>query len=336
MTDPTTLCGAHAGQFLCGAAISDAAIEAYDELIPTHFNAITAEGDMKWEPIQPEEGSFTFGASDRLFDFAEAHGMAVRAHAPLWHMQTPDWIFRDGDRVAPRELVLERIDAHFGAFCGRYRDRFFAWDVVNEAVDDHSEELYRHNPWFETIGPDYLDEAFRLARSHAPDVQLVYNDYNTTLPYKHGRTMDLLRGLLDRGVPVDGMGIQAHMNIVDHDLDSLERAIVDYAGLGLRVHLTELDVTFYSLRDRGLPATVITEEMVEAQESMYRGVFALARRYSDVVDCVTTWGVADDRNWLDTLMCPGRAHAPLLFYQDHRPKPVLRAIVEDAAEGVRA
>jgi len=326
-----TLCEANKKFFKVGACLSSESIRRHDEIIKRHFNCAVAENAMKWEPIQPKEGIFTFGEADEIVQYTKDNEMTLRAHAPIWHIMVPDELFMDKGKSASRELLIERLDNHMKVFCEHFKGQFYCWDVVNEAINDFPGEDLRQSRWLELIGPDYLDIAFRIARKYAPEVQLFYNDYNEFIPYKRERILRLVKGMIDRGVPIDGIGLQGHINIVECNLDEYERTVEAFAELGLRIHITELDVNPFSLRDREYsPTSIITEEMSEKQGKLYRGIFDIARRYSDVVDAVVTWGVADDMNWLDDLWCPGRIHEPLLFDKYHKMKKWTEQIIEDA------
>lgn len=330
-----SLCEAHAKYFKVGTCLNSRDFVSHDSILKKHFNCITDEGMMKWEPTEPEDGVFTWEEADKIANYAKDNGMALRAHAPLWHIQTARWTHLDRDgKPASRELLIERIERHTKAFCERYGGQFFCWDVVNEVIDDGPDGgLLRKTKWLEGIGDDYIDIAYKLARKYAPDAQLFYNDYNEYDPIKRDKIVRLMRGMQERGIPLDGFGMQSHINVHEFDIGEYKRTIETYAALGLRIHITELDVSPYSSRERMLPAYPYTDELVARQAEIYRQVFAAAREYSDVIDDVTTWGVADDINWLDGWLRPGRNHYPLLFYYDHTPKFFTRQIVEDAICG---
>ncbi|RCW43503.1 endo-1,4-beta-xylanase [Paenibacillus prosopidis] len=326
-----SLSDAHKKFFEVGACLSSESIKRHGAIIKKHFNCAVAENAMKWEPIEPQTGIFTFGEADEIVKFTKDNQMTLRAHAPIWHMAVPDELFVDGDKPASREILIERIDSHMKAFCEHFKGQISSWDVVNEAINDFPGEDLRQSKWLELIGPDYLDISYHIARKYAPDIQLFYNDYNEFVPFKRERMLRLVKGMLDRGVPLDGMGLQAHVNIVECNLDEYERTVEAFASLGLRIHITEMDVNPYSLRDRVFPpSSPITEEMHHKQAELYRGIFDICRRYSDTVDAVLTWGVADDMTWLDDLFCPGREHQALLFDKDHKIKKWTEQIIEDA------
>lgn len=334
-----SLCEAYQKYFYIGAAISPPSITRHADLLKKHFNSLTCENQMKYEPMHPEEGKWVFEPADQIVNFARENGMKMRMHAPVWHAQTPKWFFDANGRLAPRELVYERLEQHIKVLCEHYANDVYAWDVVNEATNDKLDEVfirrfgnnpYRLTDYLTTCGVEYLEKAYHLARKYAPHVQLFYNDYNEWLPEKRDKICRLLRKLQDEGAPVEGLGMQSHMSIYNVDIDDVKRAIEAYAAFGVRLHVTELDISLYRPEDRSLPAPLLTDEAFERQAQLYIDLFRVYREYSDVIDNVTTWGVADDYTWLNHWPVQGRTNYPLLFYADHHPKPFVQQIIEEA------
>lgn len=107
---------------------------------------------MKPALLQPQEGRFDFSTSDSLVDMARSRGLAVNGHTLVWHSQTPDWFFRDGDKPAGRELLLGRMRAHIAAVAGHFAGKVASWDMVNEAIDDGDAYL-RPSPWLKDRSP---------------------------------------------------------------------------------------------------------------------------------------------------------------------------------------
>jgi endo-1,4-beta-xylanase len=237
--------------FNIGAAVNLRTIESQQDLLAKHFNSITAENDMKFIEIQPEQGQFTFEKADKLAAFAKEKGMKMRGHTLVWHNQTPDWVFEDanGEQV-DRETLLQRMKEHINAVMKRYKGTIFCWDVVNEAVTDEGPDLYRSTKWLEIIGEDYIDKAFEYAHEADPEALLFYNDYNESNPQKREKIYKLVKSLVDKGVPIHGVGLQAHWNLVNPSLEDIRTAIERYASLGLKLHLTELDVSVFNHEDK--------------------------------------------------------------------------------------
>ncbi|MBQ5312397.1 MAG: endo-1,4-beta-xylanase [Oscillospiraceae bacterium] len=353
MTD--SLCKAYEKYFRIGAAVSCRNVDSYADILPQHFNSITPENEMKYSATEPEEGIFTFDNADKIFGAARKMGIKVRAHAPVWHNQTGEWMYKDGGRPAAPELIYERIDAHTKALCERYNNDVYAWDVVNEAVIDEQaadqigdSDTYRYSEYYKLCGSGFIEAAFHSMDRYSPDAQLFYNDYSECDPVKRTRIVRLIRELQEKGCRIDGFGMQQHY-FAKPDFDELKRSIETYASLGLRLHITELDVNLMATMNErverlkpGDPgfeeyirqAMSPTPEKLAEIEDIYIRLFEIYRSYSDVIDCVTTWGVADDYTWLDYFGMkkdrPRIKQYPLLFNTDHTPKACVKKLIDAA------
>lgn len=327
-----TLAKAYEKYFKIGAATSPSEFPSHGKLLKTQFNSMSPENQMKFGPLHPEKDVWNFEPADQLVSFARENGMVFRAHAPVWHSGTNPWIFqRDDGSDVSREELLERLEEQFTVFALRYGDFVQYWDVVNEAIDDDpAKPVLRETNWLRILGDGYLTTAFKLAKKVAPNVQLFYNDYDEWLPHKREKICKLLKKLQDEGAPVEGFGMQSHISIYNVDIDDVKRSIEAFAAFGVRLHVTELDISLYDPKDRSLPAPLLTDEMFERQAQLYIDLFKVYREYADVIDNVTTWGVADDYTWLNSWPVKGRTNYPLLFYADHHPKPFLKEIIEAA------
>ncbi|OWA37610.1 1,4-beta-xylanase [Saccharibacillus sp. O16] len=320
---------AYDGMFKIGAAVSTRTIQREGEFIATHYNSLTAENQMKFEEIHPEEDRYDFAAADEIAAFAKRHGMTMRGHTLVWHNQTPDWVFEEADgSPASREKVLDRLREHARTVMSRYRGQISAWDVVNEAIEDKSESYLRETKWLSTVGEDYLEQAFRIAHEADPNVQLFYNDYNETDPVKRDKIHRLVRSLLDAGAPVHGIGMQAHWNLYGPSLEEIREAIELYASLGVRLHITELDISAFRFDDRRTDLLEPTAEMQELLTQRYEGIFRLFREYRAAIDSVTFWGAADSGTWLDGFPVRGRLNWPLPFDRQLQPKPAFWSILD--------
>ena len=355
MSGCLSLAKAYEKYFKIGAAVSPRDLTVHRDILLQHFNSLTCENQMKYELTEPEEGKFTFGDADLIVDFAKKMGVKLRAHAPVWHMQTGEWMFRDGEKPAAPELIYERIDAHTKALAEHFNDAVYCWDVVNEAARDDligtkdapgESEVYRNSMYFQRCGAAFIEKAFRSMEKYSPNAQLFYNDYNECLPEKRDRIVTLIRTLQEKGCRVDGFGMQQHY-FMNPDYDELKRSIEIYAGLGLRLHITELDVSMMAVAnpgdrrmkpgDPGFEAYIReamnpTPEKLAKISQIYEKLFEIYRSYADVIDCVTTWGVADDITWLDTFgidpRLPKIKQHPLLFDEQHQPKPCVFQMID--------
>jgi endo-1,4-beta-xylanase len=329
---------AYAGKFLIGAAGD---LRRYSEAelanIKTHYNILTPENSMKPQPIHPAEDRYNWATADALVQWCEENGVKVWGHTLLWHAQTGRWFFQGPDgQPASHELALERLKKHIFTVAGRYKGRVMGWDVVNEAIEDRGAgetENLRTRSWYKAIGPDVLTMAFKWAHEADPNAQLYYNDYNIEQGAvenkgKHASSMILLKRLIKEGVPIHGVGIQGHWHL-DTNLADVEKAITNYASLGLKVSITELDVTAtgrnsgaFRVRggDRNIP-----DENYQKQAEVYGKLFEIFSRHSDVIDRVTFWGLSDRRSWR-------RGQDALLFDGQLKPKPAFQAVIDVASK----
>lgn len=309
-------------QFLIGAAVNPVTLDSQRDLLIEHFNSVTAENEMKFERLHPAEDRYTFEAADRLVALAKANGMGVRGHTLVWHNQTPAWVFENEDgSQTDRVTLLARMKSHINTVVSRYRGELYAWDVVNEAVSDSGSELLRPSKWLDIIGEDFIAKAFEYAHEADPEALLFYNDYNEADPVKSDKIYTLVKSLLEQGVPIHGIGLQAHWSLYHPSLDHIRVAIEKYASLGVKLHITELDVSMFAFDDRRTDLTAPTEEMLALQAERYGQFFRLFQEYSEYITSVTFWGAADDYTWLDHFPVRGRKNWPFLFDAKHQPKP---------------
>ena len=181
--------------FLVGAAVTPRSLHGEDSaLLVTHFNSLTAENAMKMGPIHPRENEYNWKDADSIVNFARKHGHKMRGHTLLWHAQAPSWMFKTeaGDTVS-REVLLQRLKEHITTVVNRYKNSIYAWDVVNEAIDDNDAIFYRRTAWYKIIGEDFIAKAFEYAHAADPKAVLFYNDYNTENPKKREKIYEMVK-----------------------------------------------------------------------------------------------------------------------------------------------
>lgn len=316
--------------FHIGAAVSPKTIDSQRSLLAYHFNSLTAENEMKFSSVHPHQERYTFEDADAIASFAREQGMALRGHTLVWHNQTPDWLFEnETGGLVERDVLLERLKAHIETVVGRYKDVIYAWDVVNEVISDDADDanaFLRPSKCLDIAGEDFIAKAFEFAHEADPQALLFYNDYNESDPHKRERIYRLVRSLLDQGVPIHGVGLQAHWNLYDPSLDDMRAAIERYAQLGLQLQLTELDVSVFRFEDRRTDLVQLSQEMLELQAERYESIFRLLHEYKEHISAVTFWGAADDYTWLDNFPVRGRKNWPFLFDELHRPKEAYQRV----------
>ncbi|HEX2583834.1 MAG TPA: endo-1,4-beta-xylanase, partial [Steroidobacteraceae bacterium] len=236
----------YAKDFKIGAAVGSDILHGDKELegiLVREFSSTTPENCLKWEPVHPNADTWNWADADTYVDIGTRNHMYVVGHCLAWHSQVPNSVFKNasGDYVSADELKKKMTD-HISTVVGRYKSRINAWDAVNEAIGDEPGNPMRKSHYFNILGEQFIDHAFHVAHEVDPAVHLMYNDYGTERTGKREACVALLKRLKDRGVPVQGVGIQAHLHIDEPSVDEIEKSIVDFAALGLRVHFTELDI----------------------------------------------------------------------------------------------
>ena len=285
---------------LYGTTISAAQITGdrpFIDLVLQEAGLVVAENEMKWQVMdRGAPGEEDYGPADTVASFAIENDITLRGHNLLWYYRTPDWFFDLDSRKEQERAVIE----HIQRLAGRYRGKVHSWDVVNEPVEpkDGRPDGLRAAVFLETLGPEYLDLAYRVAREADPKARLVVNEYDVELdaPEHEARRialLELLRRMRQAGTPVDAVGIQAHLRAEGGPPFSparLRQFLADIAGLGLTIQITELDVT---------------DETAPADQTICDGLIAdTYRRFLDAaldepaVKMVVTWGLSDRHSWI--------------------------------------
>lgn len=337
------------GKFLIGTILSIQALQGGAQqdldIATTHFNAFTAENSTKPDFLQRTEGQFTFEQGDKLVEIAQKCGATPIGHTLIWHSQTPAWFFRGPDGMpVTRELALERMRKHIATVVGHFKGKIKQWDVVNEAISDGPGEILRQSPWRKAIGDDFIAEAFKAAHEADPEAILVYNDYNIERAGKRERALQMLKSLIEKKVPINAVGIQAHWRIDNPNLAEVEESIKQYAALGLKVMITELDLGVLPTRYQGANisfretptaeqqkamnpyTTGLPDDVAKKQADIYRQAFEMFLRHKDVIGRVTIWGIKDNESWLNNFPIRGRTDYPLFFDREGKPKSAFHAV----------
>ncbi len=332
--NPLALKDAYKKYFPIGVAVSIKNLHGDEaQLIKRQFNSITAENAMKMGAIQPKQGSFYWKDADSIVSFAVKNGIKIRGHNLCWHQQTPEWIFKGDDgKEVTKEILLQRLKTHITTLVSRYKGKIYAWDVVNEAVDDDPKNYLRNSKWYQICGEDFIIKAFEYAHAADPSAKLYYNDYNTERPEKREQIYKLLKSLKAKGVPIDGVGLQAHWSLQEPSENELRTAIDQYTSLGLKVQITELDLSIYpwetNIREkRSDESDDFTPELERKQAAKYVMLFKVFRDYKNVITNVTFWNISDRYSWLNEYPVTGRKNYPLLFDRNLQPKKAYQKVV---------
>ena len=314
--------------FAIGVAVSPTNIEGdQGELIKKQFNSLTAENVMKPALIHPEENKYNWEPADKIVAFAQANGMKVRGHTLCWHSQTGAWMTKDaqGNQIS-KEVAFARLKEHVTTVVSHFKGKVYAWDVLNEIISDDSSKtkIYRETaPWYKICGDEFIAKLFQWAHEADPNAVLFYNDYNTENPVKREKIYNMLKKLLAQGVPIHGMGLQAHWHLDDPNEQQIRESIDKFASLGLKVQFTELDVT--TIGNRSDTTRAYTPEKEKKQTDFYKMAFKVFREKKSAVTGVTFWNISDRGSWLDR---GGRKAYPLLFDTNLKPKKAYWEVVK--------
>jgi endo-1,4-beta-xylanase len=281
------------------------------------------ENELKWAIAEPQPGQFNFAPADSLLAFASEHNMKFRGHTLVWHKQIPKWA-GVGDAAAVRPQLL----SHIAGEVAHYRGHADSWDVVNEAIEpkDGRADGLRNTLWLKALGPQYIDLAFRAAAEADPNALLVLNDYDLeadspAYDRRRAAILALATRLKNSGVPIQALGIQAHLDATEKFNPAKFAAFLNaISALGLKIFITEMDVA-----DRGLPANVDTRDRLVAQT--YAQFLNVALR-NPAVTAVLTWGLSDRYTWLksEKPRNDGLPVRPLPLDENLRPKPAWTAM----------
>ncbi|MCL6500797.1 MAG: endo-1,4-beta-xylanase [Candidatus Pacearchaeota archaeon] len=289
----------------------------YAEILKRQFNILATENALKFEEVHPKRNSYSFANADKIVAFAEANGMKVRGHTLVWHLQLPEWV---ADGNYSREEWKNILREHIKTVVGHYKGKIYAWDVVNEAIN--KDGSLRENVWLEKIGPEYIELAFRWAHEADPEALLFYNDYSIeSLNPKSDAVYELVKGLIEKGVPIHGVGLQMHVSIDNlPNLQAVTSNIKRFNDLGLEVHITEMDVRLK------LPPT---QEDLTKQAEIYRDMLKVCLS-SEKCTAFVIWGLTDRYSWIPEAF-NGYGSA-LIFDESYKPKPAYYSLLETLKE----
>jgi len=334
-TQPTTLRGAAAPIPLLVSAAADASDEspdpltsdpAYSSTLAAEYNMLEPENAMKWAGLHPNPpgsaNEYNFGPADELVRFAQANNMLVRGHNLLWHAYNPTWLTSGGYSSAQLYTILQN---HITTVVNHYKSQVFAWDVVNEALDDNTgglrDSIWYDQPGIGLTGTGYIEQAFQWAHAADPSALLFYNEYSIEDQYcylgvssgdgtKFPALYAMMADFVARGVPVNGVGFQMHIDAAGCPTTAvLTEHIQKITALGLAVHITEMDVK--------IPDT--STASLQAQAQTYQRILNICLQNPGCT-AFQTWGFTDSHTWLPTGF-------PLPFDSNDQPKPAFRAML---------
>ncbi len=317
----------------------------YRRIAAEEFNIYVAENCFKMasllrnrprDPFAVRAEDLHTAPIDSLVAIARANGVErIRGHALIWHESAPGWLREEvGDWTS--DQVTAFATSYITAvleYCRRFSPLIGEWDVINEIL---TPDGFRENAWYDAVEDKqaFIDACFRSAREADPGVRLIYNDYGIEL---HGRRhrktagmLDMVRGMAERGVPIDGVGLQCHFigpcaagegGFCEESADAFAETFAKLGEIGLDGIVTELDLRLPTDRDDAEGA--VTGAQLAAQGEQYRRIVATALAQPNCSG-VLTWGFTDERSWVPRFF-PGMGHA-LPFDRDYRKKPAYQGM----------
>lgn len=309
------------------AARADKLAEAeYTATLAREFSLLTPENELKMKPIHPGPDTYNFGPADALVDFATAHQMKVRGHTLVWDIETPPWII-DPALTVPQ--IMAAFESHIRTIVGRYSGRIVAWDVANEMLEPSPSSGLLRQSFVKRLGSegavkDLLVGAFLWAHAADPNCRLFLSDSSieSAATAKGQAFLALVKELVARGAPIDGVGLHAHLKLEEMTAlgahvwkPALAAAAKRYNDIGLEFQITELDVSM------ALPRTLAKDQ---DQAAVYRDVLDVVLQIGNSA-LLNMWGITDKYSWIPGFS-PGRG-AALIFDEHYAPKPAYTAIL---------
>jgi len=336
-----SLKNAYKGDFYIGTALDINQIEEKDpkvtNLISKEFNSITPENIMKSMFLQPEENKFDFDVSDKYVAFGQKHKMFIHGHTLVWHSQLAPWMSKIKDSASMAKMLTN----HITTVVKKYKGKIDSWDVVNEALNEDGS--LRKSVFLKTYGKDFITHAFKTAAAIDSKVELYYNDYNLCNAKKRQGAVELVKNLQKNGAKIDGVGEQGHWHLDSPTLEEIEKTILDFSALGVKVSFSELDISVlpspYGLQGAEIsqrfannekmnpyPKTLPDSIQVKLAQR-YNDIFKLFLKHKDKISRVTFWGVNDTQSWLNDFPIKGRTDYPLLFDTNLQPKKAYESVI---------
>jgi endo-1,4-beta-xylanase len=328
---PTLRESAHSAHILMGAAVRPSLFSeaAYSATLSREFNMVEPEDAMKWWTVRAQADMFDFREGDEVVRFAQAHDMKVRGHCLVWDHNNPAWLAQN--HYTPRQLS-QILQEHIATMMQHYAGKVFAWDVVNEALDENGH--VKDSPWYNQPGigladkgTAYIEQAFRWAHEADPHALLFYNDNGGEgLSRKSDAIYAMVKDFKQRGVPIDGVGLQMHVPNLDLNTAAVAANIARLTAFGVQVHITELDVSLPLDADGAAAPNDLLR-----QADIYRGV-TRACLQSPGCTAIQTWGFTDKYSWIGS-HSHGARGAALPFDRTYKPKAAYTAMFEEFSQG---
>ncbi|MES2287079.1 MAG: endo-1,4-beta-xylanase [Bacteroidota bacterium] len=296
--------------------------ERYRNLIISQFNSITAEKSMKATVIHPQKNVYNFSETDYLINFCQQYNKRLHGHTLVWDKEIPRWMEKfKGDKNA-WELMLKD---HIQTIVQHCNKNVKSWDVLNEAFNENGS--LKENLWLKNIGEGYIEKCYTYAAEADPAAILFYNDFDLeSKPEKLDAVLKFFSKLKTKGVKIDGIGMQMHINIIAPYLSDINLATMKIEDQGFLIHYSEFDI---SLVKTG-KLWMLSRHLLTLQGQRMKGIVAGYRKLDTRNRFgITMWGLCDDDSWLAAKNGNDR---PLLFNSWYKVKPAYCGFLEALAD----
>lgn len=332
ITGQKTLKEAYQNYFPIGAAVGyDALIKnpQVASLLTEQYASITPENELKPLRLEAKKGVFTWDNADAIVNYAVSHNMKVRGHTLVWPYKMPGWMYKDGDKLVSKEVLLSRLKAYIQTVVKRYKGKIYCWDVVNEAISYIPPDKLdaRTDTLYQIAGEEYIEKAFVYVHEADPQAKLFYNDNGEEWPKKRDKVFLFLKKMKQKGIPINGVGFQAHWGIEGLPENYLRETINMFAKAGLEVQITELDISIYPKRMNGKMVRAAdltgfsdeyTQDLQQKQAAVFDMIFRVCRENKGKVTGLTLWSGYDWANYLTRTY--RKRNYPYLFDDKLKPK----------------
>lgn len=314
-----------------GTAAVPSELTNYGQIIGDQFSTVTPGNEMKWQVVEPVQGTYDWTDGDKLVAFAKAHGQLVRGHTLVWHNQLPDWLTVGVTNGSiSNDQLKALLHKHITDEVTHFKGKIWQWDVANEFfTDSNPSQMNPNDFWVSHLGTGILEDVFRWAHAADPHAILCYNDYNIAGEDGNNAKADAVyawakQALSDR-VPLGCIGDQGHLD-TQYDFSGalMQQDLQRYADLGVKVAITEADVrTFVSDAASSVPTDHLS---VFAQPFEYD---QMLKACLAVRQCIsfTLWGITDASSWIPDVF-KGEGYA-LIYDVNLKPKAAYTVLQQD-------
>ncbi len=300
------------------ARYEDLGESAYATTLSTQYGELEAENAMMMRYLLPQTGSYDFTNADLLVSFAKQNSMLVRGNHLVWYAYLPTWLTSGNYTPAQLSVILQN---YISTVAGHYAGEVYAWNVVNEPFNDDGS--MRPSLWYDSPGigfagqgTAYIEQALKWAHTADPTAKLFVNENHAeALNAKSDALYAMAHDFLERGVPLDGIGFQFHLQLSD-DLSQVAANFARFSDLGLEIHITELDI---ALDDD-------SSASLDAQASMYAQVVNLCMT-NPHCKLIQTWGFTDKYSWIPNYTSNKQGWA-LPFDANYNEKPAWTSMMQ--------